>query len=289
MCDAPDRTDCRRLCRVPRPVGAGHDAGSGAAPGTANLEIFIVKRGWHIDVGFAVADLAPALSSVETQLPRARYLLFGFGDRRYLTARSQRFDALLAALRPGAALVLLTGLSNTPQEAFDPRQVRTLLLDRAQMMAAQAFIWQTLQQRGGLAVRVQSGPYPGSVYLGAAPRYSALHTCNSWAAQVLRAAGVPVRTVGVVFAWQLWRQIPRLQRHEGSTRRHAHTADDLAVRMRRPGIRQLQGGCEPSWQTTVVPELGGTTTVVCCGARRTAAADAASEHQRGGRDQGCEG
>jgi hypothetical protein len=139
-------------------------------------------------------------------------LLFGFGDRRYLTARSRRLDALLAALRPGAALILLTGLTDTPQQAFGARAVRVLPLDAQQMRAVQAHIWRTLVHTHGLPVRVQSGPYGGSEYLAAQPRYSGLHTCNTWAAEALQAGGLSVRVRGVIFAWQLWRQLPQLQR-----------------------------------------------------------------------------
>jgi hypothetical protein len=222
---------------------------------TADARLFIVKRGWHIDVGVAVQDLTPPLRVVQAQMPQARYLLFGFGDRRYLTARSQRLDALLAALRPGAALILLTGLRDTPQDAFGAQAVRVLPLQAQQMQAVQAFIWQTLTHARGQPIRVQSGPYSGSAYLAAQPRYSALHTCNRWAAEALRASGLPVHVRGVIFAWQLWRQLPRLRRTErqldarprGAQR--AASAHAIAVRTR-PG--QLQGGAEPSWQTTVV-------------------------------------
>jgi Protein of unknown function (DUF2459) len=54
------------------------------------------------------------------------------------------------------------------------------------------------------------GPYPGSGYFNAVPRYSAFHTCNTWAAEALKAAGLPVRSRGVALAGQLWRQSRRL-------------------------------------------------------------------------------
>jgi hypothetical protein len=184
----------------------------GLAARPTDGELFVIKRGWHIDIGFAVQSLTPPLRAVRAQMPAANYLLFGFGDRRYLTARSQRLDALIAALRPGAALVLLTGLTQTPQVAFGAHAVRTLPLAPWQMQAVQQFVWQTLAHSRGVLQPVQSGPYADSTYLAAVPRYSGLHTCNSWAAQGLAAAGLPVHTRGVVFAWQLWGQLPRLQR-----------------------------------------------------------------------------
>lgn len=213
------RCAARRACGALATVLLCAVAGCAALPAVripprqpGNQQLFIVKRGWHIDVGVAVQQLDPPLRSVRAQMPQARYLLFGFGDRRYLTARTKRLDALLAALRPGAALILLTGLSDTPQDAFGARAVRVLTLEPQQMQAVQAFIWQTLAHVHGLPVRVQAGPYSGSAYLDAQPRYSGLHTCNTWVAEALRAAHLPVHVRGVVFAWQVWRQLPRLQR-----------------------------------------------------------------------------
>lgn len=225
-------------------------------PQAEGASLFVVKRGWHIDIGVAVQELAPPLRAVQAQMPQARYLLFGFGDRRYLTARSKRLDALLAALRPGAALILLTALPGTPQDAFGASAVRVLRLDVPQMQAVQTFIWQTLAHADALPVRVQPGPYSGSVYLAAQPRYSGLHTCNSWAAEALHAAGLPVRVRGVIFAWQLWLQLPRLQRAQrplhAPTPAGAHGADGAPAAAVRAPLDQLQGGAEPSWQTTVV-------------------------------------
>ncbi|HEY7930442.1 MAG TPA: DUF2459 domain-containing protein [Steroidobacteraceae bacterium] len=224
-------------------------------PQSPGASVFVVKRGWHTDIGVAAEALAPPLRAVQAQMPQARYLLFGFADRRYLTARSKRLDALLAALRPGAALVLLSALPDTPQDAFGDRAVRVLKLSVPQMQALQTFIWQTLVHAQGLPHRVQSGPYGGSVYLAAQPRYSGLHTCNSWAAEALRAAGLPVRVRGIIFAWQLWVQLPRLQRAQRllrSTPAGAHAAGSAHAAPARAAPDQVQGGAEPSWQTTVV-------------------------------------
>jgi hypothetical protein len=59
---------------------------------------------------------------------------------------------------------------------------------------------------------VAEGPYDESAYYGASARYSALHTCNTWAAEALRAAGLDVRTRFVVFAGQTWNQARKAQK-----------------------------------------------------------------------------
>jgi len=162
-------TACSGIRAGPPPVAV--TAGSSpAAP------LYVVRRGWHIDVGFRVDDLQPPLRALNTEFAGARYLIFGFGDRHYLMARNYQSFELLAALWPGPGLMLVTGLTASPP-----------------------------------------GPYDGSRYFGARARYSALHTCNTWAAEAIRAAGWPVHTGAVIFAGQLWRQLRHLLREDQNT------------------------------------------------------------------------
>jgi hypothetical protein len=183
--------------------------------------IYVARRGWHIDIGFRTSDLLPPLASLSAAFPGARYLFFGFGDRHYLLVAHKNFPGLLGALWPGAGVVLATALEQSPDDAFGAQQVIELTVGAAAAQAAQVFVWNSLVQDQGAAVFYSGGPYGASQYLSAVPRYSATHTCNTWAAEVLGAAGVPVRSHGVWFAWQLWSQTQRIQ---GPGRRSAPTA-----------------------------------------------------------------
>ena len=176
--------------------------------------VYVARRGWHIDVGFALRDLEPPLAALGADFPGARYLTFGFGDLRYLMSRNHSGPQLLAALWPGPGLLLVTALKGTPEAAFGADQVMALRIDREQMRAVEAFIWQSLSMRPGGAAPLAAGPYEGSLYYDAAPRYSAFHTCNTWAAEAIGASGLPIHTAGVVFAGQLWGRIGRLNRAE---------------------------------------------------------------------------
>lgn len=174
--------------------------------------IYVARRSWHVDVGIEVTDLAPPLVALADALPGARYLFFGFGDRHYLLAKKHNAPVLLAALWPGAGMMLLTGLSSFPEEGFGADQVISLRLDAEQMRALQAFIWNTLDTRSGATGAYAPGPYAGSVYFAASTKYSALRTCNTWVAQALRASGLRIHSAGVVFAGQVWSRVRRLKR-----------------------------------------------------------------------------
>lgn len=171
-----------------------------------------------MDVGFAAPDLRPPLAAVRAAFPGANYLLFGFGDRHYLLHPG--WTQMLGALWPGPGLVLVTALRATPAQAFGGRHVVRLLLNRSGMRKLQRFVWDTLASHDATVMPLQPGPYAGSAYYASVERYSAVHTCNTWAAQALQSAGLPVRSFGVEFAAELWDQVRRLrgEQRAGSAR-----------------------------------------------------------------------
>jgi Protein of unknown function (DUF2459) len=197
-------------------------AASPSAASTANAAstpvaaatVYVARRGWHIDVGMAVADLALPLASVAQTLPQAQYIFFGFGDRHFLLAKHHNAPVLLASIWPGQGLMLLTGLSAAPEQGFGADHVIRLMVGAEQMQALQAFVWKSLQTREGALTAQDPGPYEDSMYLPAAMKYSALHTCNTWVAEALRAGGFRVHSAGVIFAGQLWPQVRRLKREQ---------------------------------------------------------------------------
>jgi hypothetical protein len=175
--------------------------------------IYVIKRSWHVDIGFATADLQPPLASLRTDFANSRYLLFGFGDRHYLLDKDRGLGGMLAALWPGAGLMLVTGLDDSMQAAFGEDNVIAIPVSEAQARMAQQFVWRSLSTDRGSVAPLRAGPYEGSLYYAASIGYSGWHTCNTWAAEGLRAAGLPVHSFGVAFAGQLWIQARRLDGH----------------------------------------------------------------------------
>jgi hypothetical protein len=190
----------------------------GASDPSLGATIYLARRGWHVDVGLMVADLEPPLASAATPLPAAGYLFFGFADKHYLLAKKHGAPVLLAALWPGVGIILATGLRDSPAAGFGVSQVISLSVNPEQMQALQSFVWKSLATRGDAPVVEAPGPYEDSIYFLAVPRYSAVHTCNTWGAEALRAAGFNVHTAGVIFAGQLWAQARRLERAQHAAR-----------------------------------------------------------------------
>jgi uncharacterized protein (TIGR02117 family) len=184
-------------------------AASAAAPATE--AVHLVRRDWHTDIGLAVPDLQGGLAAVATLWPGARYLVFGFGERAYLLSRHRSLADMVMALVPGPGAMLVTGLSVPPAEAFGAADTLTLRVTaegfaRLQRYLAESFEWDA----EGMPHRLAEGPYLGAEFYGAALTYSAGFTCNTWAAEALAQAGLPVRVGGVLFAHQVMDQARRL-------------------------------------------------------------------------------
>jgi hypothetical protein len=220
--------------------------------------IYVARRGWHIDIGFDAADLQPPLGLLAPDFPGVRYLFFGFGDEHYLLSKNRNAPVLLAALWPGRGMILATGLQSPPSEAFGAAHVISLSVTRAQLQAAEDFVDRSFgavksatdssaSHTGiddGRPIRPYGrGPYEGSLYFISKDEYSALHTCNTWAAEVLKAGGLHVHSVGVVFAGQLWAQARRLQREERARARRASLLSRRSIVL---AACDQQGGLVPS-------------------------------------------
>jgi uncharacterized protein (TIGR02117 family) len=180
--------------------------------------IYVIKRSWHTDIGFNAADLHLPLASLRPMLPEASYLLFGFGDRHYFMHQGESIATTIGAAWPGAGLVLMTGLTETPEQAFSAAGVTRLTLTATQARRLESFVWDTLATRDNAATALAAGPYDGSFYYASTTRYSGLHTCNTWTAEGLQAAGLPIRSFGVEFSGQVWRQVHKIRRQQNASR-----------------------------------------------------------------------
>ena len=195
-------------CTSPAPPPA-------AAVPTGNASIIVVASGWHSDIALPTDELGTPLADLERDFPDAHFLVFGFGERAYLMARDGGSGEMLGALLPSESAIRMTALRAPPAEVFGAENLVTLHLSRQAVDRIAALIWQGMEkQADGTPRRLAGEPYAGSVLYAATETYDALHTCNSWTAQLLHEAGLPVDPNGVLFTGQVMdqaRQIAALQ------------------------------------------------------------------------------
>lgn len=172
--------------------------------------IYVVERGWHTDIGLSVDAATGSLAVLERDFPGIRFMVFGFGERRYYMAHDAGSGEMLTALLPSDSAILLTALRSPPTEAFADQKVVTLHLPRSGVQRIAMRLWDALEKApDGSVMRLADGPYVGSVFYASPETYAVYHTCNTWTALVLRDGGLPIDT-HVLFAGQVMEQVSRI-------------------------------------------------------------------------------
>ena len=180
-----------------------------AGPKTAT--IYLVERGWHTDIGLPATQLDDTLAELRTTFPGVHTLVIGFGQRAYLLHREHDLADTLAALAPGPGAMLVAALRDTPQTAFPADDVVVLRVSARGLARLTDFIAGSFERPPDRALHaIADGPYPGSLFYPSTSTYSAGYTCNTWTAEALQTAGLPVRVAGVVFADEVADQARRI-------------------------------------------------------------------------------
>ena len=105
-------------------------------------------------------------------------------------------------------MLLVTPLYSPPRDSRTNAQVFELSLSTAGLDRLSNHLWIVFEKSGDASLRrLAAGPESGSVFYAATGTYSASYTCNTWTAEALRVAGIPVTPAGVVFASELTDQL----------------------------------------------------------------------------------
>lgn len=185
-----------------------------AAPGAAGADrnVLAVNIGWHVGLAFAAGDLDPAVFPEVADFPEARWIEVGWGDAGFYQDPDPGLGAMLdAAFASEAAVLHLVAMPVEPERYLPGAEVVAIPLDDGRFARLVAHVASQVD-RGGRprAEAIGPGLYPVSRFYPAFGRFSLERTCNTWAAQALAAAGVPVDPAGVVRAGTLMSRIGKL-------------------------------------------------------------------------------
>lgn len=192
-------------CSGPSPV----EPRTGTASRTEPL--YVISGGWHTELGLPARALSGPLAALKSKFPSARYLVFGWGARDYYMARNPGMTDILRALAPGPAVMLIIPLKIPLETSFGPSNTLIVHVSRDGIERLSELLWSFLTADDeAVPRRIGTGPYPESAFYASAGSYDLSHTCNTWTAEALRVAGLPVSTAGVVFANQVLDQVQPL-------------------------------------------------------------------------------
>jgi uncharacterized protein (TIGR02117 family) len=186
-------------------------AGDPGAPPLTEA-VYVIAGGWHTEIGLPTQLIRGPLASMKQAFPRARYLVFGWGARAYYMARDPGIGDLLRATIPGPAVMLVIPLEVPPENLFGAANAMVVRVSQNGLDRLSQFLWDQLaKDPEGMPTPAGAGSYPQSVFYVATGTYKLSYTCNTWTAEALHLAGLPVTATGVVFAGQVLDQLPHLR------------------------------------------------------------------------------
>lgn len=170
--------------------------------------VYVIDHGWHTDIGVPVSELSGPVAVFRTVFPDAGALEFGFGKRTFFTAKVDSWREYLLGPIPGPAAILVTGLRVMPDAAYGAGETVVLHLPAGGAERLSAFLWHEFaKDSAGKPRLIAPGTYPGGLFYAATATYTLAETCNTWTADALHAAGLPISGDGVVFAGQAMRRV----------------------------------------------------------------------------------
>src|SRR5262249_19856196 len=124
--------------------------------------------------------------------------------------------ATRAAVFSRDSVLHVVGLPTRPKPAFAAEDVVEIGLSRPGFDTLARFVDGTFDRAGQPAASAQGrGLYGDSAFYPAGGRHPLLNTCNSWIADALRAAGLPITPVYAMTAGNLMWQLSRLPKTSG--------------------------------------------------------------------------
>jgi uncharacterized protein (TIGR02117 family) len=180
-----------------------------AAPNAKTRTIYFVHHDWHS--GLAWAQQRGETFGAE-EWKDAPYVEVGWGDRQFYFAGDQSIPSMLrAAFIPSDSVIHVASLAESPPKFFK-FPVLPIELSEAGFQNLLAYVKQTfaVNEKGDRLAAIGKGQYGVSSFYAAVLKYTALFNCNTWAAEALRNAGVPVCPNRALLAKHLGEQIKYL-------------------------------------------------------------------------------
>jgi hypothetical protein len=173
------------------------------------LKIGVLVAGWHTGLVLPAGELGPLRPLLRGD-PRAKFLSFGWGNRRFYMARHPGSGDAMAALFDSPSALFVQPAASPAELLDSDTHVHWICADREQLWRVDRYLERSLASPGK-PVDLGAGPFPASRFYAATGRYSAVHTCNTWTAAALQYAGLPVSATGVLFSSQVARRIRALR------------------------------------------------------------------------------
>ncbi len=157
--------------------------------------------GWHTGLVLPAGELGPLRTLLQGE-PQARYLSFGWGNRRFYISRHPGSGDAIAALFDSPSTLFVQPAASPADLLDSDIHIHWICAGRERLWRVDHYIERSLSHPGK-PMDLGAGPFPDSRFYASTGHYSAVHTCNTWTVAALQYAGLPVSAAGVLFSSQV--------------------------------------------------------------------------------------
>jgi uncharacterized protein (TIGR02117 family) len=170
-------------------------------------KFFVVHDDWHSAIVVSTADLSADVLPEIGDFPGAEYLEFSWGDRDYFPHPAPGVGlALKAALWSSGSIIHVVGLRGTPADSYPNAEIITIALPPARFHRLMQFVSDTFSRsHPKIPGEALPGLSPNARFYLAQGKFSIFRTCNTWVAEALQAAELPITPTWVITAGSLGR------------------------------------------------------------------------------------
>lgn len=176
-------------------------AAPGGAPGTSTAStcpegetVYVINHGWHTGLAVSWPDIAGEKPDLERSMVEGQYLEFGWGDEDFYRAPEGTLALALQALfRSRGSVLYVVSLPSDPASYYRASEVVEIRVAHTGYRELLEYIAESFAtDNEGNLQDLDSGPPARSRFYRARGNYSATNTCNTWVANALKTAGVPI-------------------------------------------------------------------------------------------------
>lgn len=188
-----------------------------AAAGETAVTVHLLDNGFHTDLAVPRAALVEgggALARALDRTPSGDWILVGWGDARFYVDQSpiqnRLPDGARAFFAPGnASVVMLDPYRGDPARLGASERRRTLHLSPQGFAALRARLEASLAEPNGEPVLTAARAGDDARFFASTETFWVGHLCNHWTAELLYAAGVPVRPFRSIVSAELLAAVDR--------------------------------------------------------------------------------
>jgi uncharacterized protein (TIGR02117 family) len=171
--------------------------------------VFVVHDAWHAAIVAKKADIPIAVLPELRDFPSAEYLEFSWGDRDYFPAPDAGIGlAIKAAFWSSGSILHVVGFREAVENVFPSVEIIDIDLSEENFQRLINFISDTFSRPDPPApAEARPGLFPNGRFYAAEGKFSLFRTCNTWVAEALSSAGLPIRPNYVFTAANLGNQL----------------------------------------------------------------------------------